>query len=290
MTTYRAATESDRPGIEQYLEARLHLAMFPRSNLARHGMTGDHPHATRFWVSRLGADVCGLVARANNGIVMPVQAPGDDAAAATALRHLRVTGVVGPKSLSRGLIAASGMLNSSTTVDQDLPHYHLHLSAIIVPPGVGQLVPVATAPRDTVRGWFVAFQAETLGDNPDTARARGHDAYALSCADKSAVVLMDGDTPLAMTGVNAQLPQIVQVGGVYCPPGQRNRGHARRALALHLVRLRDQGVQEAVLFSANPAASRAYESLGFRCIGDWTVVMFKGTVTINGKLDPPPGP
>ncbi len=86
---------------------------------------------------------------------------------------------------------------------------------------------------------------------------------------------MDGDTPLAMTGFNARLPDIVQVGGVYTPPDLRGRGHARRAVALHLAAARDAGIRRATLFSGSDMASRAYRSIGFRQIGDWTLLIFR---------------
>lgn len=75
---------------------------------------------------------------------------------------------------------------------------------------------------------------------------------------------------------------MVQVGGVYTPPGQRSRGFARRAVALHLAEAHGYGVQEAILFAAGTAAVRAYRKLGFERIGDYRIVEFSGTVTVDG--------
>jgi predicted GNAT family acetyltransferase len=77
-----------------------------------------------------------------------------------------------------------------------------------------------------------------------------------------------------MTGFNAALPDIVQIGSVYTPPEFRGQGHARRALALHLAQARDQGVTTAILFASGPAAVRAYQSIGFRQIGEYAQVAF----------------
>ena len=100
--------------------------------------------------------------------------------------------------------------------------------------------------------------------------ADSHDLYR---ALVTQVVLIDGDTPLAMTGCNAQLPHITQVGGEYTPPDLRGLGYARRALALHLARMREAGVGQTTLFSASDMAARAYRAIGFRQVVDWTLLV-----------------
>jgi predicted GNAT family acetyltransferase len=91
---------------------------------------------------------------------------------------------------------------------------------------------------------------------------------------------MEGDVPLAMTSLHADLPRIMQVGGVYTPPDLRNKGHARRAVGLHLAQARAAGVGQATLFAAGPAAVRAYQALGFRRVGLWTLCLFAKAVTV----------
>ena len=90
--------------------------------------------------------------------------------------------------------------------------------------------------------------------------------------------------PVAMTNFNAVLPGIVQIGGVYTPPGLRGCGYARRAVALHLQDARDSGTSEAILFAASPAAARAYEAIGFGRIGDYRIVNFDPPVTVEDGL------
>ena len=49
---------------------------------------------------------------------------------------------------------------------------------------------------------------------------------------------------------------------------------ARRAVALHLQEARDKGATRAILFAANEAAARAYESIGFERNGTFSLMMF----------------
>jgi predicted GNAT family acetyltransferase len=93
-------------------------------------------------------------------------------------------------------------------------------------------------------------------------------------------VLLDGDQPVAMTGLDAGLPEIVLIGGVYTPPDMRGRGYARQAVALHLADLRAKGVERAVLSTDMPAAVRAYLAIGFRPIDDSALVLFRQPVTL----------
>ena len=97
-------------------------------------------------------------------------------------------------------------------------------------------------------------------------------------ADSHRFLVVDGE-PVALTGFNARLPDIVQVGGVYMPPEARGRGLARRAVALHLTQARAAGAGRATLFASGAAAVACYAALGFERIGSFTLVLFDGTVT-----------
>ena len=87
-------------------------------------------------------------------------------------------------------------------------------------------------------------------------------------------LLVVNGKPVAQTGFNVALPDSVQIGGVYTPPENRRQGYGRLAVALHLQKVRAQGVQKAILFSANEYASRAYRGIGFEQIGHYTLTIF----------------
>jgi len=89
--------------------------------------------------------------------------------------------------------------------------------------------------------------------------------------------LLDGTTPVSYSAFNAMLPEIVQIGGVWTPPALRGRGYGRSVVAGSLLAARKQNVRRAVLFAdpLNPAAKRAYLSLGFRIVGDCGLVLLQ---------------
>ena len=62
---------------------------------------------------------------------------------------------------------------------------------------------------------------------------------------------------------------------IYTPPALRGRGFAKAVVAASLLVARDRGSSRAVLFTNNPSAARAYEALGFRRIGDYSLVLLR---------------
>ena len=83
--------------------------------------------------------------------------------------------------------------------------------------------------------------------------------------------------PVAYAAFNANLPDTVQLGGVWTPPEYRRRDYARNVVAGALLAAREAGVRRAVLFTGanNCPAQSAYSSLGFVRVGGYGLVMFK---------------
>ncbi len=271
----RRAAGADLPAIRGCLGARPELALFPLSNLARFGFEGTDPHAPAFWVNPDGP-VTDVLTVTRNGTVLPFLPGGDSDAARQVLSGRRITALIGPAAHTRPLVAALGLAGAAVRLDRDEPHYALDLDRLAVPDGPGRLVPLAAVDRATLVDWRRQAQVEALGAAPDAAGALAEADIARFAATDDYRVLVDGETPLAMTGFNARLPGIVQIGAVFTPPALRRRGHARRAVALHLAEVRRAGVRRAALFAATPGAARAYEAIGFRRIGDWTLILLAG--------------
>jgi RimJ/RimL family protein N-acetyltransferase len=276
------ATEADRAGIEAFLAPIAEYAMFPLANLRQHGMAGGHPNAVSFWICRNAGQISDVLCQTDRGMVMPVLPSQDYAAAARALNGRPAIGFVGPRTWVRGLQAASGQAQATSTLDHDEPHFLLEMADLDIPDSASQIVPLSKAPVEVIKNWMLDYQLRTLNTPPGEAATRVSDSYGQYTAENSHVVLMQGDTPLAMTGFNARLPDIVQIGGVYTPPDLRGKGHARRALALHLAQAKAAGVRRATLFSASVSATAAYRAIGFRPIGDWTLLLLQGRPVLHG--------
>lgn len=279
----RDAGPADRAAIEAMLLQQIDGAMFPLVNLRAHGLgdqdfASDHDYATRFW----WVGDSSLVALTRGGMLMPLlDSRADLAPLSAALAGLTVRGAIGPATSVRPVLQALGLAGLPTRIDEDEPGMALNLVDLQRPDLHGAvLAPLTANLRPTADSWRAAYHLEVLGTPELEAAPRAAkeiDRYL--AADSHRVLLRDG-VPVAMTGFNATLPGIVQVGGVYTPPALRGRGHARLAVALHLAEARANGVTRAVLFAASPAAARAYTAIGFQPNGSFALVLFAAPVTV----------
>jgi GNAT superfamily N-acetyltransferase len=277
------AGPQDRPTLETLLTARLDQAMFPVTNLRAHGLgqgafPSDHPHATRFWI----VDGHGVVALTQGGMVLALLPDNSDLASLpSAFAGLTVSGAAGPAQSIRPVLQALGLHAVPARLDDDEPGFALDLADLQCPdlPGAA-LAPAAAAPLDLLIRWRAASMVETQGMPPKEAPAKAAEHVAAWLRDDTHRVLLHNGQPVALTGFNARLPEIVQIGGVYTPPDLRSRGYARTAVALHLAEARVNGTERAVLFAATPAAVRAYLAIGFQPAPDFSLVLFPDPVTL----------
>jgi RimJ/RimL family protein N-acetyltransferase len=276
LAVIRAAGPADAAAVEAFLLRHVEGAMFPLSNLRLHGLAegdfaSDHPHAMRVWMVDEGV-VC--VSRA--GMVMPMLPKGGDLAAlGMALAGMDITGAVGPAPHVRDVLGMLGLVGRPTLRDEDEPGFTLNLAKLRVPDHVGAVI---ATPGQQDRAFMVAsrvaYHTEVLGTDPAKAMAHAEADIEDYLMRGSHRLLRVNGQAVAMTGFNAVLPEIVQIGGVYTPPHLRNRGYARLAVALHLAEARDRGVKRAVLFAANAAAVKAYEAIGFQPAAPVGLVLF----------------
>jgi RimJ/RimL family protein N-acetyltransferase len=264
----------DRPALEAILTARIEQAMFPLTNLRAHGLlTGDfpgsHPHASRVW--RSGDSVIALT---RSGMILPLLDGTPDLSDLKSLLHgLEVTGAIGPTASVRPILSALGIDRLPTTTDRNEPGFTLDLQRLRIPDLANtSLRPLTLADVALVTDWRETYLGEVMGTTGPRARATAQTDVASYLAQDSHRILQ-AEIPVAMTGFNATMPEIVQVGGVYTPANLRGRGYARRAVALHLAEARDNGTLRAVLFAASDAAARAYQAIGFQPAAAFTLFL-----------------
>ena len=252
------------------LGARPERAMFPLSNLRSFGLLedSDDRRAMRFWLSEAG--VFGL---SREGMAMPVL---DDPAVAETIPALiggeAVMGALGPTADAWAFLAASGIDRTDAPMDEDEPQFILALDDLRMPrtEGLTLRVPVEDD-LPLLADWRFAFGTEVMG------WGEGHRGRAAADAvrhleGRTHRILMRGGAPVAVTGFNAMLPEIVQIGGVFVPPALRGQGLARTAVALHLA---EADVPRATLCAASDHAARAYAALGFERCGDFTMCLLR---------------
>jgi uncharacterized protein len=273
----RLLEPADEPAMRAFLMPRAASSMFLLSNLRAAGLVDE---AKPFQATYVGAfdgagELVGVAAHCWNGMVL-VQAPvlaRELAIAAVERSNRAIAGFSGPAD--HVAIARTAFELPAATVDEVESLYGLALADLQVPAALanGEVTcrrPIASD-MPTLAAWRRAYHVESLGaeDSGEVAASA-----AREIARMPLWVLEAAGEVVAMTGFNAQIPGVVQVGGVYTPPSRRGRGYARSVVAGSLVDVRERGdADRAILFTPSPAAARAYEAIGFRRIGDYALVM-----------------
>ena len=279
----RPARPGDEAAIEAFLAGHPDSSMFLRANLAWYGLgPGSHAHATTYHLGPSSGPVRAVFGVTRNGFMM-CQAPGVDApfgayAAAVAGQHL--AGITGEDAQVQRLIAALGLPDSAFRVNHAEPLMRLELADL--PPVMEEVRPPVPDDLALLSDWFHRLMQDTgFAAKGDRGRHEAEERAQREIEAARLRLLIEGGVPVAMAGLNAGLPEIVQVGGVFVPAPQRNRGLGRRVTAALLAGARARGARTALLFANNDAAARAYAGIGFRKIGAYRVAVLHQPWTIG---------
>jgi hypothetical protein len=247
--------------------------MFLVSNLRRFGPNGaDHEYAMRYWIT--GTPVRGVFALASNGAIMVQWPDAGDWSAPLRFVDRSVTRLIGHGPQIEDLRHTAGLEDAPTALNSDETLFAVNLSDTLLQEGAGRLRPMEEVDRSFVLEWMFDYDVNTLGMKPEESKARLNREFDGALAAGSRRILTKGNTPLCLTGFNAEVDDIVQVGPVYTPPDQRGCGHARRAVALHLNEAKAKGAKRSILFANDPRAIAAYEAVGYRPIGRFSLIFF----------------
>jgi RimJ/RimL family protein N-acetyltransferase len=276
----RVLEPGDEPALEAFLRPHLATSMFLLGNMRLSGLedTGK-PYTGTYVAAMRDGEMVGVVAHFWNGTLMP-QVPGSSALldrlwrAAVAASGRAVRGAIGDEVQACAILDAAGVDVEALRMNHREKLYRLPLSHLIVPEplAAGDVVARLAGDGDVevLTDWSVAYEMESMGSQPGPElRQSNRAAVQRGIREGSRWVLVKAGQLVAMTGFNARIPEVVQVGGVYTPPGFRSRGYARCAVAGSLLDARANGAAEAILFTGehNIPAQKAYESLGFQHIG-----------------------
>jgi RimJ/RimL family protein N-acetyltransferase len=268
----------DEAELERFLAARADSSMFLLGNSRAAGLVdrGEPLQATYIAAREEGAIVA-VAAHCWNGNLMlqgPVELIGDVARVAVERSGREVRGILGPHAQVVAVRAALGLADCATQLDSREDLMTLPLADLRLPPPLADgrwLCRNPLAEDEATRSrWGFDYETEALG-MPATRERRPDKPFQ---PQPSAFVLVVDGQLAAGCRFTAELPDAVLIGGVYTPPPLRNRGYGRAVVAGALAAVRARGVTRGVLFTENPAARAAYAAIGFRVVGDWSIVLF----------------
>lgn len=281
---FRLLRPGDEAALDSFLARHADTSMFLRSNARAAGLVDQGAPMQGTYVAAWDhGRLAGVAAHCWNGVVL-VQAPAH--AAPLAREAVRssgraVSGLSGPWDQVVVARDALGLGTAPSAKESREELYVMSLVDLIVPPALASGALGCRHPEagelELLVNWRVRYCVEALGAADGTELRHSSRAEILLLHGRRADwVLLDDATPVSYSGFNARLPDIVQIGGVWTPPALRGRGYGRSVVAGSLLAARRQNVERAVLFAdpLNPAARKAYLSLGFRRVGDYGLVLF----------------
>ena len=281
-SSFRRLTPDDRPVLDAFLDGHRATSVYLRSNLFHTGIRdGPKPYCGLYVGAFAGDALTDVAAHYWNGMII-LQAPARPAelALAAARESARaVNGLLGPwpQVEAAEKVLEPGRKRLGEVAPDIL--YRVFLDDLAVPEPLSSGRVVCRRARDgdlnTLVAWRREFELHTIGTpehSINDAATRGKLKGMLRTG--RLWVLEEAGRLVSMTGLTV-LPDMAKVGNVFTPVEARRRGYGRAAVAGSLLDVRVAGATEAVLFtqSKNRPAQRAYESLGFKRIGDYGMVM-----------------
>lgn len=228
-----------------------------------------------------GEAIAGVVALFWNGSLI-FQAPHHLPALQEAVRiatNRPIKTLLGPADQVQVAVDALG---ASVRVQLDDPQvlFDLRLTDLAVPEplrtGAVRARVLNAADTPVLTQWRAASRMESFlePDTPELWEEAQESVERYLASQRQWVLEADG-TLVSTCTFNAEIREVVQVGGVYTPPEARSRGYARAVVAAALYDARAEGASTAILFTDNnnAPAQKAYLAIGFRPIGDYRIVL-----------------
>lgn len=288
MTTIRQLIDSDRSQADAFLKKHSETCLFMRSNIADAGIVyrglryqGDHYGAFE------SDELIGIIGHYWNGNVMiqmqnnaelPIQLLREAILQNAYQTNRPIRGALGPDDQVQILLNYKDLKKWKRQYNTKEHLLGLNLNNLVIPdlchnPDYSIRFPVEED-RDLMIYWRYEFEIETgISQNTPETKERVQQDVQEFMTNGRYWLFEYQKTPVSFVGFNAVISDTVQPGGVWTPPQHRNKGYARAATAMILQLARDEwDKNKSVIFTANPAAEKAYVSLGYQFFGHFALI------------------
>ena len=282
----RLLNNNDATVLDSYLGRDWASTMFMRANLMRAGVdyTGDAFSGEYLGAFDGSGALVGVMVHYWNGGVM--SCVDNDSILQDLIPDFQdmitrpVTSVLGDDRWAQVVIHHLDLTDKSYRANRAETLYYLQLDNLVMPAGFDFSTVVMVSPHDMPKSlltdWIRDYEREAIGA-PDNDAQETHIQNRVQTILKGHnhwILLADG-IPVCLSGFNAMLSDVVQVGPVWTPPEHRGRGYARALVALTLKQAQENGVTKTVLFTDNPSAKKTYEAIGYEKIGSYRLAILR---------------
>lgn len=284
----RRLDNQDISETKKFLERHIETSMFLRSNIEKAGLEfHGKPYQGDYFGAFSDGELIGVIAHYWNGTIM-MQSPDMNVLSQlynkiTSYTTRPVKAVVGDANQGQYILNRLAISEDRFALNATDSLMSLELSQLHIPHANNTsltMVEITERHFDILKEWTRGYEIEALGtlDDDKLTEKSTQIAHDRIKGDNCWILEADG-MPVALSGFNARLPKIVQIGPVWTPPEHRNNGYARHLVARTLEQASAQGVQKSILFTDVPAAQKAYEAIGFKEIGKFQLALLKKPIS-----------
>lgn len=280
----------DTKALEEYLAPHKAECMFICSNLKAAGIEyrGSDFEGEYFGCFDTNDQLQGVIVHYWNGNVM-MHTESNDILEKLILNfkeNIRrpVAGVLGPNIQAESVIENLGLSGVSFSINSNEGLYEINLKALNEPsmPEAMKVVSAQDMSKSILIEWMKNYDIEALGAlNDEALEKQVQKHWNLRLKKNDSWVLVLDETPVALSAFNARFEDMVQVGPVWTPPEYRNKGFARLLLAYTLQQEKLKETKQAILFTDNPAAIKAYLAIGFKKIGNYRLALLEKPIKLQ---------
>lgn len=187
-----------------------------------------------------------------------------------------IAGILGSNIQAEYVIRNLGLSNASFSINRKEWLYKINMATLNEMNFSKQLdiVSAKEVSKNLLIRWMQAYDVEALGAAKDSNLEKRAIEKVNRLLKNDCYILLSKGKPVSLCAFNARLEDMVQVGPVWTPPEQRNKGFAKLLMTYALFQEKIKGTKEAILFTDNPAAIKVYLSIGFKKIGDYRLALF----------------
>lgn len=278
MPTIHTLKPGDEEALEAFLVQHASTSMFLRSNSRAVGLQDNGERFEGTYVAAYeDGQIIAVAAHYWNGMVIP-QAPvylKEVVQAAVTQSGRTISGISGHANQVETATDILGLQEKQISLAGREILFSLSLCDLNVPNALltGEVLCRLPEPveLELLSKWCSAYTVETLGQT-ETPKllCECRQIIERRQLDEAHFCLIKEKQPVAYCTFNAQLPDIVQIGGVWTPPNMRGNGYAKCIVAGALLHARSCGVEQAILFTGknNIAAQSVYRAIGFVPTGE----------------------
>lgn len=284
----RRLDNQDISETKKFLERHIETSMFLRSNIEKAGLEyHGEPYQGDYFGAFSDGELIGMITHYWNGTIM-MQSPDMNVLSQlynkiTSYTTRPVKAVVSDANQGQYILKRLAISEDRFALNATDSLMSLELNQLYIPhaddPSLA-MVNITERHFGILKEWTRGYEIETLGTLDDDKLTEKSTKIAHDRIKGNNCWILEADgMPVALSGFNAQLPKIVQIGPVWTPPEHRNNGYARHLVARTLEQASAQGVQKSILFTDVPAAQKAYQAIGFKEIGKFQLSLLKEPIS-----------